>query len=137
MNIIRQTEPGLCLAACVAMIVGDSLENVVNSTRILKSEDGVRFLPDNEAIKFLASRMLCYGLRLAPGTEVTKDIDSFNVTVSLDIPAILAVKSKNFEGFNHAVVWDNQRRMILDPLHDDPQELSRYEVIEWVPISHV
>jgi len=137
MNIVRQTESGLCLAACVAMVANCSLEEVVEKTRILKSQDGVRFLPDNEAIKFLASRMLCYGLRLAPGSEVNEDTPDFTVTVTTDCPAILGVLSENFPGFNHAVVWDNQRRKILDPLHDEPQPLSRYTVVEWVPISHV
>jgi len=137
MNIVRQTEPGLCLAACVAMVANCALEEVLEKARILKSRDGVRFMPDNEAIKFLASRMLCYGLRLAPGSELNEDTPEFTVTVTTDCPAILAVPSENLPGFNHAVVWDNKQRKVLDPLHDEPQDLARYKVIEWVPISHV
>lgn len=138
MKIVRQTERGLCLAACVAMVANCTIEEVVEKTRILKSQDGVRFLPDNEAIKFLASRFLCYGLRLAPNSDnLDEDTSDFTVTVTTDCPAILAVPSENFPGFNHAVVWDNEQRKILDPLYDEPQPLSRYKVLEWVPISHV
>lgn len=137
MQIVMQKERGLCLAACVAMVANCSLEEVCANARILKSEDGVQFLPDNEAIKFLASRMLCYGLRLKPDVRPNEDTEEFTVRVSLDCPAILAVPSPTFPGFNHAVVWDNELRMVRDPLHILPQPLDSYEILEWVPVSHV
>lgn len=138
LQLVRQTEPGLCMAACVAMVAGTSIEEVVEKCRILKPQEGPRYLPDNEAIKFLASRMLCYGLRVKPDVKITSDVSEFEVRVSVsEAPAILAVKSENFEGFMHAVVWDNERRLVLDPLYDEPQPLERYEVLEWAVVSHV
>lgn len=139
MKLVKQTEPGMCLAACVAMVANTSIEDVVAKCRILKPEDGIRYLPDNEAIKFLASRMLCYGLRIGKfDAKLTSDGDSFNVTVPMNAcPAILAVPSPNFPGHNHAVVWDHETRMVFDPLLDEPQPIERYEVLEFVPVSHV
>lgn len=136
-NLVKQTEPGLCMAACVAMVANTSIEDVLANARILKPEDGIRYMPDNEAIKFLAGRMLCYGLRIKPGEKISSAIETFTVTVPLECPAILAVASENFPGHDHAVVWDSERRMVLDPLHDDPQPIERYKVLEWVPVSHI
>jgi hypothetical protein len=137
MKLVRQTERGLCLAACVAMVANASLEDVCAKCRILTSEDGVRFLPDNEAMKFLAGRMLCYGLRMKPLVRLTDEVTDFTVNVDiLQSPAILTVPSQNFPGFNHAVVWDNESRKILDPLHDEPRSVGDYEILEWCPVSH-
>ena len=120
------------------MVAGESIETVCASARILEPAEGPRYMPDNEAIKFLASRFLCYGLRIKPPLRMDGDTTNFNVEIDLrDAPAILAVKSENFAGFQHAVVWCNQRRKVLDPLYDEPQPIERYKILEWVPISHV
>ena len=137
MNIVRQTEPGLCLAACVAMVSNSTLDEVMAKARILRAEDGIRFLPDNEAIKFLAGRFLQYGFTFKPGHPFDHAADRFIVEVPINQPAILAVRSKNFVDHDHAVVWDPNRRQILDPLHDEPQPIENYEIIEWAMVRHL
>jgi hypothetical protein len=138
MQLVQQHEPGLCLAACVAMLCKTTLAEV-RANAVLRKRDGIWFLPDHEAIRFLASRYLCYGLRICPGTALNGAEERFCVNVYLEAaPAILSVRSKNYgPEWNHAVVWCNERRMVLDPLHAEPRPLSDYEVVEWVPISHV
>lgn len=138
MNLVRQRAKGECLPACLAMIANTTIDDVLATTRMLEGKGGCPYLPDNEAVKWLASRMIWYGLRIGPARGLTAETESFRVDISLDIPAILSVPSENFPGLNHAVVWDNERRKILDPQKDEPQDLSSYPVIhEWVPVTYL
>jgi len=138
MKLVRQPEgSGLCLAACVAMLTGEPLSTVMQEGRLLKSEDGVEFLPDNEAAKFLAGRFLIYGLWLTP-----QKFDGEETSLQLDLPldqqpAILSVDSKTFKDSEHAVVWDNKRQVVLDPQSDDPKKLGDYSINCWIPITKI
>lgn len=136
MELIKQPEPGLCLACCVAMVAETSLEDVLANCRTLQPEHGVRYLPENEATKFLAARMLCYGARFKPGVAMTDELTHFEVLYPLrEYPAILSVPSRNFKDYLHAVVWDNDHGTILDPLADEPRSITDYDIREWVPIT--
>lgn len=137
--LIRQTEPGLCLAACVAMVSGSSLDEVVAACTLRKLPGRKhRFLPDHEAIRYLATRHLHCGLRIRPPALVHGNMESFTITIRLDdAPGILSVKSANHEDLLHAVVWCPDRQMVLDPLHDTPQPLGWYELVEWGVVSEI
>jgi len=124
-------------AAARARGAHTSLEDVMKNCRILKPEDGLRYLPNNEATKFLAGRMLCHGLMLKPPKNFA-EIDVLQITKTdlLSWKAILSVPSKKFECGQHAVAWCPITQKVFDPLLDKPQDLSQYpEVIDWTPIG--
>lgn len=142
---VRQIEPGHCLAACVAMVCGESLETVLRETSLRKSilatdtsDQSVKYLsylPLNEAIKFLASRMLQWGISVGRfEAKLTADVDGVQCNVPLSYPAIVTVSSENLEAKLHAVVWDSSTRKVLDPLYDEPRRIEQYQIIEWAPI---
>lgn len=141
MQHIRQPPgSGLCLAACVAMVTNCTLEEVVAGCRILTSVDGVQFLPDNEAARFMATKWRLYGLRLRFEAPKALEADVTHIQTEIGIqhwPAILSVASVNFPGFEHAVVWDNVRRVVLDPLKAEPAAIEDYEILEWTPVCEL
>lgn len=134
---VMQTEPGLCMAACCAMLTGESIERVIEEAKPLQPQDGPRYLPTNRAIAFLSSRMIGYGLVIAKIEELSDDTEAFQITVPLTAWAILTVPSPNFKEALHVVVWNPQTRRIHDPLHKEPRRLSEYKVIEWAPVYDV
>lgn len=138
LKIVKQLKPGQCLAACVAMLARVPLDTVLAECRMLQGKREMFFLPESEAVKFLAKYRLSLGLRLKPLVKLTSEHEAFNVEVEMAaLPALLGVKSHNFEDLDHAVVWCNQRKMVLDPWHAEPQPLDNYEVWEWTPVVEV
>lgn len=138
MNHVMQPKNGLCMAACVAMLTNTSLDDVLTKARILKATDlgGMEYLPTNEAIIYLARHMLCYGIVGGP-IEFTKETKIVSFGISLEQNALLGVPSPNYEGEQHAVVWDASIQMIRDPLKAEPQSLLDYKVLEWAPIVEI
>ena len=135
MNTVKQGEDdGLCVAACIAMITGETLEEVVNRTRTFKG-----MVLTDQCIIALAQKRFTYGY-----TIDVKDVDlsryRFKVTVDLrESPAILTVNSQRFPGTYHCVVWDNKVKMVRDPNPYLPlvTPITDYEVVEWVPIGKI
>lgn len=138
---VQQTEPGLCLAACCAMLCHQSLDDVIAKSRLLISKHGLRYLPNNEAIRYLASYMLQFGTCFVFEQEDLEG-DTTHINFEYDLrkyPAILTVKGPMFEatGFYHAIVYDNEQDKVLDPLLQKPSKRRDYNVIEWAPILDI
>lgn len=137
MNHVKQTGPGLCMAASVAMLTGETIETVLKNARILKSvETGMQYLPTNEAIIYLAKHMLCFGIVAGP-LQFTKETKIVSVGITLEQDALITVPSKNFPGEYHSCVWDSKIQMIRDPLKEEPQSLFDYEIIDWSPVVEI
>lgn len=113
-----QQPPGsnLCLAACVAMLTGSVLDEVI--ARTVVNDRG--YLPAREAQRYLRR----YGLMLDDECEYADKT----------LPGLLIVESWEIEGGQHAVVWCPERRMVLDPQLEEPREVSEYRVLDWVMV---
>lgn len=130
----------LCQAACVAMITRLTLRTVLKYVKLHNiqsdtTENGLPYLSDWEAAKFLLSRgwhMGCWpmwskGILTVPDCEI-------GLSGLEKHPSILAVQSEFIAGSVHAVVWDKVRRKVLDPHYDKPQSVERYHILEWIPV---
>lgn len=140
MNLVRQPErSSLCLAACVAMVAGETLATVVSEC-VLKMDppDFEPWMSDSEASRFLSTRSLSYGLAAFPTKKLTGKERSFNVSIPMDeFPAILTVVSLTVTGGCHAVVWCPVRRRVLDPNRSGLHSLKQYTVVHWSVIESV
>lgn len=135
-NLVRQPKnTGLCVAASVAMVTGETLAVVVReSTLVVEPPDFEAWMTDYEASRFLATRKLGYGLADSPSKKLTGRERSFAMTVPLDKPAIITVESLVMTEGHHSVVWCPVRRKVMDPQKPEPQDISRYTVIHWAVI---
>jgi len=139
MELIKQTKFGECLAACVAMLTGTSLSDAKGEMEDLLDKDGQSYYPLSEAIKYLAKYGQCYGMAIKPSvSRIGPKVAVFDISFRLDIcNAILTVPSSTREDVLHVVVFDKERRMVLDPLKDEPQPLEDYGIDEWVAVYDV
>lgn len=141
MKLIKQpADSYLCQACCAAMLAGTSLEVVLQKAKLHKAPDGSGklYLSNRETIRFLLEYWLTLGGCLHfkfENLEFDKGLLSGN---GIDlVPGLLGVRSKLSPEFNHAVVWDPELRMILDPHEDEPKPLEDYEVYEWWPVTRI
>ncbi len=137
MNLVKQPDDsGLCMAACCAMIVGCTLEEVLANVKLtagqLPNGEPIYHLTACEANRFLASRNYTYGMIV--------DTWSLNGNIIVDglksVNAILAVEDE-YPEYAHAVVWDAEEQFIRDPMEDEPQDLDDYRVYEWIPCTRL
>lgn len=117
------------------MVAGCSLAETLATVRRIKDREGFLYVPMRDAWKWLADHWIG-GLTIGFGGQ--KDIElPFTFDIGADVMAIVTVASETREGVMHAVVWCPDRKMILDPQHDEPQPLNRYTVIEWNPLVNL
>jgi len=99
MKLVKQEEFGQCGAACLAMVLGDPLEDVIaeieDRTWISLSVGG---MTDCEIVEHLHKHLV--------NARIILDWDGQK-------PAILTVPSLNHRGLLHYIVWDGER--YLDP----------------------
>lgn len=133
MKHVQQTAYGECLPACLAMIAGCSLADCLGTVRRIRDREGFLYVPMPDAWKWLAERWIG-GLTVGFGEGQSGIEMPFTFEIRGDGVALVTVASETREGVMHAVVWCPDRKMILDPQHDEPQPLSRYTVIEWNPL---
>ncbi len=137
-NLVLQPDhSSLCLAACVAMVSGETLATVVREcVLVMESPDFEPWMSDAEASRFLATRELSYGLWTCPPKKLTGKERSFSLSIRLDgDPAIVSVDSLKIIGGTHAVVWCPVRRQVLDPQRPGFHDLSEYKVTHWTAIE--
>lgn len=100
MEIVRQKKFGQCGAACLAMVLGEPLSDVVSSLeKKLNAPLHEVGVADGEMVEHLRDR----GFNHA---QVTLEWDGSE-------PAILTVPSLNHRGILHYIVWDGSE--YLDP----------------------
>lgn len=143
MKTVKQPEwSGLCVAACIAMITGDELDDIVDGVKLRWcDEHGLMYVPLTECISSLAQRSYMYGLSLSvTNTEALAETRDLDLSVDLDQwPAILTVASPSKKGILHCVVWDPEKGVIRDPLPDkeDTSDFDRYDIREWTPVAKI
>ena len=117
MNLVKMKRVGDCGAACLAMVLGRTLAEVIGTfPERLKKGIGER-----EMVDYLS----------ANGVPALSSME----WPSLTVPAILTVPSMNHPGLLHYVVWDGEK--VLDPSHEEkryPDDMPK-EILdnEWVP----
>lgn len=140
MQHIQQPGPCLCMAACCAMLTNQDIQDVLNKCRLLKTKNGFEYLPNNEAMKYLAGYNLQHGLTIGLLDEINTqiDCDTTHLNFELDLrqfPAILTVPSPTFgDPLKHAIIYDNEKDIILDPLLAYSTKRKDYKVLAWTPI---
>lgn len=144
---------GLCLAACVATILGEN-RGAFNawslSGYVRKMPEGLctyltdrRYMEMSDVTIILALNGLRLGSWWNSGNQ--KDI-RFNKVEQYDVhhkrdesPALVIVHSEDREsGVTHAVVYDNEAQGVRDPSNAIESELvglEKYRVAEWFPID--
>jgi hypothetical protein len=140
MKLVKQQEPGQCLAACVAMLCNVPIETVLKSAVLrCHPQHRIYYYHVSDAIKFLANFQFQYGLSL--GFDRRDDLSvyqDFTINYLRDLhPAVITTPSPNYEGATHCVVWDNVQKVVHDPLKDAPASLDDYQVLEWTPVSPI
>lgn len=136
-HIFQPKDSSLCLAACVAMVSGETLATVVKECRLEHDPpDFDPWLSDGEAARFLATRRLSFG---APGKvnfPITASSLVFTSYTRLDEhPAILEVDGQLDPADSHAVVWCPVRRMVLDPQETELLDLADFTVTKWYVVQ--
>lgn len=117
------------------MLAGVSVDDVRAGVQLRHNTDeGISYLPDREAAKFLVARGFTYGLMIKGVGNWT---DDFTINNLKSVPALLGVKSPTNPKWEHAVVWDAEIQLVRDPLWPAPQPLGNYEVHEWIPIHKI
>ena len=106
LNHVQQPKlSSLCLAACVAMITGETLATVVAGSKLrIDPPDFEPWMEDKEASRYLALHGLSYGLYACPTKKMTGAEKFITVRIPLTLPAILTVDSRRVVGGSHAVV---------------------------------
>lgn len=134
MQHIRQPkESALCLACCVAMVSDTTLDEVVISCELRGRPP---YLPMREAIRFLLKKDITVGsIMKFDEFHVLSHKVGLHLEMVDDSDAIVGVKSKIVRGGRHAVVWDSENKIILDPQYARPRKLEQYLVDEWLPIT--
>ena len=134
--IRRQPEESYpCQACCVATLVGCSLEEVLAEVTLTTDKVGRQYLTNDESCRWMVTRGLCFGAIGNWPDFTTLDVSEGLSFERVDlIPALVGVKSRWVPDLHHAVVWDPERRMVLDPRESDPQPLTDYLVYEWWPV---
>lgn len=134
MKTIKQKFHNTCVAATLAMVVGESEEYVINWFAPNEPPFGMI-----DATLFLASHGVFLLIETGLQDEVFKDgrnLSEFShIETSFDInenPAILIVKSATY-GITHAVYLFKGK--VFDPIYDKPQELKNYKVISFIPLQ--
>jgi hypothetical protein len=94
MDLVKMKEVGDCGPACLAMVLGKTLEEVVVDFP-LRGEQG---LTDDDLMRYLAA----HGIPALSSMEWPSRV-----------PAILTVPSLNHPGLLHYIFWDGKQ--ILDP----------------------
>lgn len=128
---------GLCVACCLAMVTHQPLRAVLASVHLdVSGKLPMPYVPMREAVRFLLEHGYTYGNPFAFETDMvvepgTNEIVGSPVPISRKCNALLTVRSKKNPGYSHMVVWDYERRKVLDPQCDQPRDLSEYQVIEW------
>lgn len=136
---------GICVIACIAMLTGRTLDEVLSIARLkLCDLTGMHFCPKREELRIFAE--LGYGTgmspELDPPTRFSSDdlVEVVSFANIKDVPALLTVydRSKYFNGY-HAVVWDNEAMAIRDPGADVPDvvPLHFYKVKEWQIVREI
>lgn len=145
MVVVRQPKDSyMCMVACAAMLTGESFEDVFNEVELTLAPDGSgkHYMTDSEMYRYLMSHG--YSMGLIPTWAAQGGIKITDTKMDMEMqvpfatlaaePALVGVKSDLYEGGEHSVVWDPQRGMILDPQHDHPRSVTRYVVLDWIPI---
>lgn len=139
MQHVRQPPDSyLCQACCTAMLANVDLQYVLDRARLLQAPDGSGkvYMTNRETIRFLLEFGLTIGAAASfPFVQQPDDLNEIHIVSDLSKQsALVGVRSEKYPDGEHAVVWDHERRMILDPQLEDPQPLSRYRVYEWWPL---
>lgn len=129
MRTIRQPDGSSCVAACVAMIIDESVDYVLGAVK--RDEDGP--VPLRQAYALLALHGWC-GMAFDERTA-TAVIRKQNVEIEgmHDHTALVTVDSP-LEGKLHLVVYDGDEKCIRDPLCDGVRFVRDYNVKEWSPL---
>jgi len=125
------------------MLSGRTLEQVLKRCELRDAPNGSgkQYLTTRETVRFLNRVGLHLGVWPNWGAEnpyCFRDDEDFSVAMTCEglekWPALLCVDSRTLPGFEHAVVWCPERRLVLDPQHDEAQPISRYRVRAWIPV---
>jgi len=140
---MKQFNNWSCMACVAAMIVNEPLQNVIDFI----GHDGSDWDPNSkspfrvvgfsvfEIISFLASRNLMLGFYALITGSINFEDKDFLVTVPIDAPAMITVKSERFfPNVRHVVYWDGKKVFDPNPEVEDGRSLKNYKIYEWWPI---
>ena len=145
MQTIKQPDSSqFCTVACLAMICGQSFNEMLNEYRAVAGVKKRTALPPvnlKQTLSILNSHGKMLGLCVNWHKPISLDptaTSSISVECMLhEHDALLSVSGKKDSDVYHTVVWDCSVRQIRDPLPHLPEtcELKIYKLIQWMPVS--
>lgn len=147
MKRVLQTNDWNCLAAVAAMITGEEIGAVFEDA----GHDGSGFVGDTmyrrgfrfcEIVRYLAGRGFVLGAYSdGRGGYIDTKAVTMHIWVEIAVqrPALLIVRSRleSLRGLSHAVLWTGREVLDPNPARLDSEDLARYEVLEWWPITKI
>uniref|UniRef100_A0A6M3IVG6 Uncharacterized protein n=1 Tax=viral metagenome TaxID=1070528 RepID=A0A6M3IVG6_9ZZZZ len=130
-NPIKQPNNRTCMATCLAIIVGERTEYVLDWFQ------GNPSYTMEDAFIFLAHHGIYLGFFFRPIDDSFFTLDS-NSEISLPLfpmkyrPCLLCVNSKRFMKKLHMVFWDGMD--VLDPASGTKEDICSYEILEVWPL---
>lgn len=138
----------LCGAACCAMAVGKTLEQVLTEAPLSRWPDGQSFMELGDIVRYLARHDVLCGLipsLFTNGKKLAEQKGKLHGPEKLipvvygyrGHPAFITVPSVTRQGTLHYVFWDGVH--IRDPSASEPDtaELPSYRVLEVMPLVYL
>ena len=144
MKTIKQSKPGTCLAACLAMVTNQSEQYVLNQITLAHCPQAkLDYVPLSQAIIYLANHLYTWGCTFTSKNPLdlsTENYTELEFQIHIEpktAPAIITVKST--PDLNHCLVWDNQAHLFRDPFPGKPDNSKLFytDVIEVTPIQKI
>lgn len=127
---LKQSTNKTCMQTCLAMIVGESVEYVIDwlaNNNALHSEDGIIFLCHHGIYPSMYAEF-------KKGAKL-EDEDKIEFSIPLkDRPALITVKSERFKDKLHSVFWDGKKIHDPSPLVLKLRDINTYKIVEYWPL---
>lgn len=141
-KFVKQNDNHSCYGCVAAMIVGETLQDVIDFV----GNDGSEFSKESthpegkkgftipEINKYFAEHEIVLGAIGAnvKGFDINflKDYSDITIIIPLNLPAMILVESP-LVVVDHCLYWDGNR--IFDP-HKGEVDLKEYKILEWWPV---
>lgn len=138
LKVVRQPEGSkICTICCVGMITGNSVNQLLAWYGVDRTSKGEKCWKTKRARKALADldwAGIAFELNHEFESPPTAEIDIGN---HVGLVGVLSKSLKLSDGnpAEHCVVYCPERKMVLDPQHDEPQDLEGYTVAYWEPLT--
>jgi hypothetical protein len=145
MRFVKQKDSWSCFACVAAMATNKTLKYVIkevgyDGSEIIKSSKhpkGYKGFELPDMFIYFAKHNFLLGSYFHLKENLTSKDEEFIITVSVNTPAMIVVKSGSFVGAKHCIYYDGET--IYDPRKkkNSNPKFEDYEIEEWWPIVKI